>query len=41
MKNSTPFDCKPSEITLHILRKIAHSYPSIGMSEEQRQLCLN
>ncbi len=41
MENSTPIDCKPSELTLHILREIAHSYPSSSMSEEQQRLCLN
>ncbi len=29
MKNFTPTDCKPSELTLHIIRTIAHNFPTL------------
>ncbi len=28
MNNSTPNECKPSELTLHIIRTIAHNIPT-------------
>jgi len=41
MKHFTPEDYKPSEITLHIVRQIAHSFPSNTMTEEEKHLCWN
>lgn len=39
MKYFTPEDCKPSELSLQIIRTIAHCYPSYTMSEEEKKLC--
>jgi len=41
MKNFTPEDYQPSEITLQVIRTIAHCYPSPNMSEEEQNLCWN
>lgn len=38
MNNSTPFDKEPSELTIHILRTIAHNFPAGNMSEAMRRV---
>ncbi len=38
MKDFTLFDKEPSELTLHLLRTIAHNFPPSNMSDAERKL---
>jgi hypothetical protein len=38
MKYSTPTDYKPSELILHIIRTVAHNFPSNNMPENIKKL---
>lgn len=41
MKHFTPEELKPSELTLHLLRTIAHNFPIANMTHEERSLSWN
>ena len=41
MKNFTPEDFQPSELTLQIIRTIARNYPTLDMTEEEKAVCWN
>lgn len=41
MKNFTPEDYQPSELTLQIIRTIARNYPTLDMTEQEQAICWN
>lgn len=41
MKNFTPEDLQPSELTLQIIRTIARNYPTLDMTEQEQAICWN
>ncbi len=41
MDNFTSFEHEPSELTLHIIRTIAHNFPVSGTPEHGRALAWN